>query len=36
MATMGERFVWRNGRPATPLRLIAGLLYVQYAFNPCQ
>jgi IS5 family transposase len=32
-ATMSESFVSRKGRPATSPRLIAGLLYLQHAFD---
>ncbi len=32
-ASMSERFVSRKGRPATSPRLIAGLLYLQHAFD---
>ncbi|MDB5784784.1 transposase, partial [Caballeronia mineralivorans] len=32
-SVMSERFVSRGGRPATSPRLIAGLLYLQHAFD---
>jgi IS5 family transposase len=32
-ASMSEGFVSRRGRPATSPRLIAGLLYLQHAFD---
>ncbi|MGF6673806.1 hypothetical protein OKW44_001658 [Paraburkholderia sp. WSM4174] len=32
-ASMSESFVSHEGRPATSPRLIAGLLYLQHAFD---